>query len=38
MASNQVSITTDSFNFLLHACISLPEDGFTRAVLVKKDF
>lgn len=38
MASNQVSITTDSFNFLLHACISLPEDGFTRAVLVKEIF
>jgi pentatricopeptide repeat domain-containing protein 1 len=35
MASNHITITTDSFNFLLQACISSPEEGFTRAILVE---
>lgn len=38
MATNQITVTTESFNFLLHACISLPEEGFTRAILVKMNY
>ncbi|KAI9565645.1 hypothetical protein GHT06_009437 [Daphnia sinensis] len=34
MVSNNLIATTESFNFLLQACISLPDEGFARAVLV----
>ncbi|KAK4018353.1 hypothetical protein OUZ56_000414 [Daphnia magna] len=34
MVSNKLVVTTESFSFLLQACISLPEEGFARAVLV----
>ncbi len=38
MTYNRLPITTESFNFLLHACISLPKDGFTHAVQVRITF
>lgn len=38
MASNHLPITTETFNFLLHGCISLRTDGFSHALLVGNIF
>lgn len=38
MTYDRLPITTESFNFLLQACISLPKDGFTHAVQVRITF
>lgn len=34
MVSNQLPVTTESFNFLLQACISSPKQGFSQAIQV----